>query len=166
MMKLGAQSELSGMALKSMDEWSKRHAPDPRSSMQGAELSEEQQKTLLRWAARRTDQLASHHSARRGAPAACVLHFGAYRGLTLGALVRASRMGGCKSLANRMLISSRSSEPPEPGDYILWLASAAFNWSFPYHLDLYFALRQLDIDSCWVSCKDGLSSNAALHAVL
>jgi len=152
MMKLGPQSELHGANLAAMDAWSKRHAPDPRSSTQGAaaEMTEEQQTTLLRWAARRSDEFAAPLSARRGAPAAYVLHFGAYKGMTLSALVTASRRGGRKSLLDRLPLSSRASTTPEPGDYLLWMASPSFSWSFPYHLDMYFALRQLDADSCCV----------------
>ena len=152
MMRFEPQSELHGADLAAMDSWSKKHAPDPRSSAQGAsaEMTEEQQTTLLRWAARRSDEFAAPLSARRGAPASYVLHFGAYKGQTLAALVKASRVGGRKSLLDSLPLSSRASETPEPGDYLLWMASPTFTWSFPYHLDLYFALRQLDVDSCCV----------------
>ena len=51
MLRLPPTSELGGAALAEMDESSRRHAPDPRSSNQGevARLDEEQQSTLLRW---------------------------------------------------------------------------------------------------------------------
>ena len=84
MLRLPPTSELGGAALAEMDEWSRRHAPDPRSSNQGevARLDEEQQSTLLRWAATQANGgCVADHAARRGAPPAYRLHFGAYKGL-------------------------------------------------------------------------------------
>ena len=94
MLRLPPMSDLAGTALTEMNEWSRRHAPDPRSANQGevARLDEEQQSTLLRWAATQANGgCVADHAARRGAPPAYRLHFGAYKGLTLAKLVSASR---------------------------------------------------------------------------
>ena len=104
MLRLPPTSELGGAALAEMDEWSRRHAPDPRSSNQGevARLDEEQQSTLLRWAATQANGgCVADHAARRGAPPAYRLHFGAYKGLTLAQLASASRTskGGARALS-------------------------------------------------------------------
>lgn len=76
---------------------------------------------------------------------AYTLHFGAYKGFTLAALVHASRFGGRSSL-----LPDAPASTPHPGDYLVWLASRAFTWHFPYHFYLYLALRQLDTESCAV----------------
>lgn len=107
MLRLPPTSELGGAALAEMDEWSRRHAPDPRSSNQGevARLDEEQQSTLLRWAATQANGgCVADHAARRGAPPAYRLHVGAYKGLTLAQLVSASRTskGGARALSVSM----------------------------------------------------------------
>ena len=82
MLRMPPMSDLAGTALTEMNEWSRRHAPDPRSSNQGevARLDEEQQSTLLRWAATQANGgCVADHAARRGAPPAYRLHFGAYK---------------------------------------------------------------------------------------
>ena len=151
MIRLAPKKDLRGADLASMDAWSKKHAPDPRAPGQGAsaEMTEEQQVTLMRWAASNSDTFVAPLAARRGAPAAYTLHFGAYKGCTLSQLVRASKFGGRASI-----LGDDGSGAPEPGDYLLWLASRAFIWTFPYHVYLYIALRQLDLDSCSVFSKD------------
>ena len=107
MLRMPPMSDLAGTALTEMNEWSRRHAPDPRSSNQGevARLDEEQQSTLLRWAATQANGgCVADHAARRGAPPAYRLHFGAYKGLTLAKLVSASRTskGGARALSVSM----------------------------------------------------------------
>ena len=106
MLRMPPMSDLAGTALTEMNEWSRR-APDPRSSNQGevARLDEEQQSTLLRWAATQANGgCVADHAARRGAPPAYRLHFGAYKGLTLAQLVSASRTskGGARALSVSM----------------------------------------------------------------
>ena len=107
MLRMPPMSDLAGTALTEMNEWSRRHAPDPRSSNQGevSRLDEEQQSTLLRWAATQANGgCVADHAARRGAPPAYRLHFGAYKGLTLAKLVSASRTskGGARALSVSM----------------------------------------------------------------
>ena len=156
MIRLAPKHELSGTNLTAMDAWSKRHAPDPRSTTQGtvADITEEQQTTLLRWVARHAADFMAPLDARRGRPAAYRLHFGAYKGCTLSALVRASIAGGRKSL-----LPDAPNSTPQPGDYLLWLASRAFAWNYPYHLYLYLALSQLDMDGCtvWSETANGMA---------
>ena len=146
MIRLEPKAQLSGPKLASMDAWAKRHAPDPRSANQGVaiDLTVEQQATLLRWVAKNAADFAAPLKARRGAPAAYKLHFGAYNGHTLGQLARASASGGRKSLL------PNNSTAPEPGEYLLWLASKEFTFNFPYHVYLYLALRQLEADGCFL----------------
>ena len=36
-----------------------------------------------------------------------------------------------------LLAANRTASTPRPGAYVLWLASGAFDWSFPRHLHLY-----------------------------
>ena len=107
MLRMPPMSDIAGTALAEMNEWSRRHAPDPRSSNQGeaARLDEEQQSTLLRWAATQANGgCVADHAARRGTPPAYRLHFGAYKGLTLAQLVSASRTskGGARALSVSM----------------------------------------------------------------
>ena len=72
MIRLPPKAELRGADLAAMDAWAKRHAPDPRSANQGvnADITEEQQSTLLRWAARHAADFVAPLDARRGRPAA------------------------------------------------------------------------------------------------
>ena len=44
---------------------------------------------------------------------------------------------------------------PEPGDYLEWVTSSAFGWRFPYHVHLYYALRDLEENAAWVWSRDG-----------
>jgi hypothetical protein len=83
---------------------------------------------------------------RRGGGAAYKLDFGAYQGYSLLELIRhANCMTGQKHL-----LPNPSEDTPPPGKYMLWLASTEFEWQFPRHLKLFFALRALDYQSCRV----------------
>ncbi len=70
-------------------------------------MTEAQQTTLLRWAASHAADFAAPLDARRGAPTAYALHFGAYKGFTLPRLVRASKGGGSTSLLKDARSSTR-----------------------------------------------------------
>ena len=164
MIRLAPKEQLRANDLAVMDAWAKRHAPDPRSSNQGAsaELSEKEQTTLLRWAAAHAADFVAPMEARRGAPAAYVLHFGAYKGFRLRQLARASLPGGG---GRSKLLPHASSSTPAPGDYLLWLAaSAEFEWHFPYHVYLYLALLELESDGVFVVTAAGQHAAVSVSA--
>ena len=106
---------------------------------------------LLRWAAAHSEFMLD---ARRSAWY-YTLHFGAYKGCTLSQLVRSSQCGG-----RSLLLPDAPDSTPQPGDYLLWLASRAFTWRYPYHVYLYLALWRLDDSGCavWSERAGGMVS--------
>ena len=150
MLRLPPQNELVGPDRVAMDAWAQMHGRDPRSQQPGEAMTEQQQTTLLAWAARNAADFAAPIEARRGASKAYVLHFGVYKGFRLGQLVTASHAG-----SNNSLLPRASSRVPDPGDYLEWVTSSEFGWRFPYHVHLFCALKALEQDAAWVWSKKG-----------
>ena len=94
MLRLGPMNVLHGVDLASMDEWAQRHGRDPRSKKKDGWLDETEQATLFRWLSSNEKHLVVSNSARRGAPRAFQLDFGAYEGHRLEQLVRHSIQSG------------------------------------------------------------------------
>jgi hypothetical protein len=88
MLRLGPMNVLHGVDLASMDEWAQRHGRDPRSKKKDGWLDETEQATLFRWLSCNEKHLVVSNSARRGAPRAFQLDFGAYEGHRLEQLVQ------------------------------------------------------------------------------
>ena len=91
MLRLGPMNVLHGVDLASMDEWAQRHGRDPRSKKKDGWLDETEQATLFRWLSSNEKHLVVSKAARRGAPRAFQLDFGAYEGHRLEQLVRMAR---------------------------------------------------------------------------
>ena len=137
MLRLGPKHSLRGADLAAMDTWSQRHGRDPRSRRKDGWLDESEQVTLFRWLSRNESCFVTSERVRRGLPKAYKLDFGGYAGYTLGQLVAHSSRGG----GHLLPASERDETTPPPGPYVLWLASADFEWQLPRHLHLYLALK-------------------------
>ena len=153
MLRLEPQEQLrqrGGADWAAMETWAERHGKDPRSKRSDGSLDETQQMTLLRWVARNTARFYEPVGVRRGAPAEYTLDFGAYSGYSIRTLIRHANSASARA----HLLPNPSSGTPKPGPYIVWLASTAFQWQFPRHLKLFFALRGLDFAGCRVCDGD------------
>ena len=147
MLRLEPQEQLrqrGGADWLAMEAWAERHGRDPRSQKKDGSLDEAAQQTLLNWVVRNAARFHMPIGVRRGRNAPYLLDFGAYQGYSLLKLIAHANKGGGH------LLSNPSEATPPPGQYVLWLASTEFEWQFPRHLKLFFALRALDYQSCRV----------------
>jgi len=158
MLRLGPKHSLRGADLAAMDTWSQRHGRDPRSRRKDGWLDESEQVTLFRWLSRNESCFVTSERVRRGLPKAYKLDFGGYAGYTLGQLVAHSSRGG----GHLLPASERDETTPPPGPYVLWLASADFEWQLPRHLHLYLALKSLELNGAWVVGNGGVRTPVAV----
>ena len=160
MLRLGPMNVLHGVDLASMDEWAQRHGRDPRSKKKDGWLDETEQATLFRWLSCNEKHLVVSNSARRGAPRAFQLDFGAYEGHRLEQLVQHSIQSGGRT--HLLPVAKRTASTPRPGAYVLWLASGAFDWSFPRHLHLYLMLKSMEANGAYVWPDAALAGAVAI----
>jgi hypothetical protein len=133
---------------------------DPRSKKKDGWLDETEQATLFRWLSCNEKHLVVSNSARRGAPRAFQLDFGAYEGHRLEQLVQHSIQSGGRT--HLLPAAKRTASTPRPGAYVLWLASGAFDWSFPRHLHLYLMLKSMEANGAYVWPDAALASPVAI----
>ena len=158
MLRLPPQEALrqsGGADWAAMEEWAERHGRDPRSQKKDGPLDEQQQLTLLHWVSRNAARFVEPSCARRGAPSEYTLDFGLYAGKKLLALVKHAN-----AHMTVHLLPTENVDDPKPGPYVLWLASADFDWQFPRHVKLFHALRALDFAGAVVS--DGMQRRAII----
>ena len=134
------QWSMSSMSKSERDfltSWRKSNFPDPR---QAARVAQPSRQLLLDHFLESGAGAGDARGARRGRPPAYRLHFGPGIGLTL------PEMAKCKGI----------DLPNNPGnkwkcgaDFIFWVMTGRFVFSFPFHVQLFTALRALENDG-WV----------------